>query len=433
MQRGMQFSGSVVHRLLLCELHHGGPTDEMRFMLGKHSIHFSRVEFCLITGLKFRAIPDTTLYEDVENGIHHRYFGAVSFTELQARIEHDQWQEQFDAVKLCLQLMVNCVLTGLDEQDFVHIWQLRLVDDLDAFNVFPWGSHVNKYSIFGFKKALQYRNDRYNIFGFANALLVFAFEVIPTLATQFATPKEVEPLPHILKWELTRNDHAAIRRTRVRFRMNTGVVPPPQMVGSDAPYVGVESTCTKHARGGTRGHTERRSHVREILHGHADDLLLDVGHGTKLIWKGTTQQKRCKVKPELIHITMVPKSRVPLQSEGGNCGAHILLLIEHTLVKKKFEWTHDNMVDKLMKMAVEACLFVVPDLVAHATLAMILVKEKLAITAWKRQRVNTPSRIVSDFGGNATRCLMLSSTTQVLGCPTGMIGTEYALTSVSLL
>ncbi|KAK3211615.1 hypothetical protein Dsin_016321 [Dipteronia sinensis] len=139
MQRGMQFFGGLVHWLLLCELHHDRPTDEMRFMLGKHRVRFSRVEFCLITELKFGAISDTMLYEEVLNGIHQRYFSGrdlVNFTEIQARIQQDRWQEHFDAVKLCLLLMVNCVLTRLDERDFVPLWQLCLVDDLDAFDAF---------------------------------------------------------------------------------------------------------------------------------------------------------------------------------------------------------------------------------------------------------------------------------------------------------
>ena len=78
----MQFSGGVVHWFLLRELHHDESTDEMRFMLGKHSVRFSRVYFCLITGLKFRAIPDTTLYEDMENGIHQRYFSGRELVSL---------------------------------------------------------------------------------------------------------------------------------------------------------------------------------------------------------------------------------------------------------------------------------------------------------------------------------------------------------------
>ncbi|KAK3205149.1 hypothetical protein Dsin_019195 [Dipteronia sinensis] len=104
-QRGMTFSGGIVHRLLLRKLHHYGPSDEMRFMLGPRITRFSGVEFCLITGLKFGAIPDTELYEDVPNGIHHRYFSGrdvVTFAELEARIEQGQWQKEFDAVKLCV-------------------------------------------------------------------------------------------------------------------------------------------------------------------------------------------------------------------------------------------------------------------------------------------------------------------------------------------
>ncbi|KAK3211272.1 hypothetical protein Dsin_015978 [Dipteronia sinensis] len=116
-----------------------------------------------------------------------------------------QWQQQFDAVKLCLIYMLNCVLIGAEERNFVPKWQLRLVDDLDAFNAFPWGSHVYKYSTFRFKMAILSRPPRYNIFGLAYALPVFAFEVISTLAMQFVTPRAVEqPFPRILRWDLTR-------------------------------------------------------------------------------------------------------------------------------------------------------------------------------------------------------------------------------------
>ncbi|KAK3222384.1 hypothetical protein Dsin_009409 [Dipteronia sinensis] len=101
------------------------------------------------------AIPDTELYEDVPNGVHHMYFNGrdvVTFTELEASIEQGQWQEQFDTVKLCLLYMLNCVLIGAKERASILIWQLRLVDNLEVFNAFPWGLHVYKYSIFGFRK-----------------------------------------------------------------------------------------------------------------------------------------------------------------------------------------------------------------------------------------------------------------------------------------
>ncbi|KAK2651840.1 hypothetical protein Ddye_011696 [Dipteronia dyeriana] len=73
----MKFSGAVIHRLLMRELHYEGPTNEMWYLLGNHSMRFSKVEFYLITGLPFGIIPDTTRYEAVQNGIHHRYFSGI--------------------------------------------------------------------------------------------------------------------------------------------------------------------------------------------------------------------------------------------------------------------------------------------------------------------------------------------------------------------
>ncbi|KAK3225504.1 hypothetical protein Dsin_005366 [Dipteronia sinensis] len=83
----IKFSAGIVHRLLLLERHHDRPDDEMRFMVGHHSIWFSKVEFCLITGLKFRVIPDKMRYEMVHNGIYERYFGGreeVEYEQLRA-------------------------------------------------------------------------------------------------------------------------------------------------------------------------------------------------------------------------------------------------------------------------------------------------------------------------------------------------------------
>ncbi|KAK3195853.1 hypothetical protein Dsin_027163 [Dipteronia sinensis] len=123
------------------------------------------------------AIPDTELYEDVPNGIHHKYFSGrdvVTFAELEARIEHGQWPEQFDAMKLWLLYMLNCVLIGAKKRASIPIWQLHLVDNLEAFNAFLWDLHVYKYFIFRFKKAILKRPSRYKIFGLAYALLMFA-------------------------------------------------------------------------------------------------------------------------------------------------------------------------------------------------------------------------------------------------------------------
>ncbi|KAK3212689.1 hypothetical protein Dsin_017395 [Dipteronia sinensis] len=108
---------------------------------------------------------------------------------------------------------------GLDERKKVPLWQIRLVEDLDAFDAFPWGAHVYRQSIFGFKHALDVRRvqyerrqqekgtdvhtvETYNIYGLAHALLIFAYGVIHELGTRFGTRRQIELSPCMLKWQL---------------------------------------------------------------------------------------------------------------------------------------------------------------------------------------------------------------------------------------
>ncbi|KAK2639132.1 hypothetical protein Ddye_026927 [Dipteronia dyeriana] len=140
MHREMKFLGGIIHRLLLRELHHNGPTDEMQFMLGNQSVGFSKVEFYLITGLRFGVVPDTTKYAAVENGIHRRYFpraDEVSLEEIRGVVTGAEFGKAYDAVKLCLIYMMNRILIGVDERFKIPVWQFRLVEDLDAFDAFP--------------------------------------------------------------------------------------------------------------------------------------------------------------------------------------------------------------------------------------------------------------------------------------------------------
>ncbi|KAK4858911.1 hypothetical protein QYF36_023740 [Acer negundo] len=177
MDRGMKFSAGIVHRLLIRELHHDGPEDEMRFLLGRHSVRFSK-----------------------------RYFEGrdeVEYAELKAVLRIGVFSEQYDTVKLCLLYMFNWILIGLVEREKVPVWQFRLVEDLDAIDAFSWGAHVYRRFIYDFKHALDGRRKRfeqrqrrkgvdvhttetYNIYGLMHALLFRRYllsRLSPSLAT----------------------------------------------------------------------------------------------------------------------------------------------------------------------------------------------------------------------------------------------------------
>ncbi|KAK2641158.1 hypothetical protein Ddye_022921 [Dipteronia dyeriana] len=119
MHRQMKFSGGVIHQLLLRELHHDRQSDEMRFMLGTNKVSFLKVELFLITGLRFEVLPNMSRYVNVDNGLHHRYFGCkdeISSMELRDVLSLGEFQQAYDCVKLCLIYMLNWILMGLDER-----------------------------------------------------------------------------------------------------------------------------------------------------------------------------------------------------------------------------------------------------------------------------------------------------------------------------
>ncbi|KAK3212279.1 hypothetical protein Dsin_016985 [Dipteronia sinensis] len=168
-------------------------------------------------------VIDEALDRVVENAVAKRDMYQQS-----SRIEHGQWQQQFDVVKLCLLYMLNCVLIGAEERNSIPKWQLRLVDDLDALNAFPWGLHVFKYDIFGFKKAILSRPLRYNIFRLAYTLLT---------------------------------------------------------VGYDALAVGTDSTYTEHTRGSTAGQKDGRSPIQEAVPHYLECRFAEVISVLNTLWE----------------------------------------------------------------------------------------------------------------------------------------------------
>ncbi|KAK2665988.1 hypothetical protein Ddye_004562 [Dipteronia dyeriana] len=54
MHREMKFSGGVIHRLLLRELDHAGPTDEIRFLLRNHVWRMAYISGTFLEAMRYR-------------------------------------------------------------------------------------------------------------------------------------------------------------------------------------------------------------------------------------------------------------------------------------------------------------------------------------------------------------------------------------------
>ncbi|KAK0586971.1 hypothetical protein LWI29_015471 [Acer saccharum] len=121
--------------------------DEMWFGLGEKKARFGREEFCLCSGLNIGTLPEgfQEKEEVSEESILTCYFidENPSIELLEATFNRlTEPSEGDDALKMGYLLMVSQFF-GMDEaQTAIPSWVLSLVEDIDAFESFPWGSYI---------------------------------------------------------------------------------------------------------------------------------------------------------------------------------------------------------------------------------------------------------------------------------------------------
>nr|GEX03236.1 hypothetical protein [Tanacetum cinerariifolium] len=110
----------------------GGESENVPFyyhMYDNFHIQFGREEFCLVTGLK----------KDVKDLIESKSFKKL---------------DNSDAVSLCCICILQLVLLGLEDRRAVLSWILRLANDRDGWDDYPWDDKKS-YSICGFTWAFK--------------------------------------------------------------------------------------------------------------------------------------------------------------------------------------------------------------------------------------------------------------------------------------
>ncbi|GJZ94221.1 phospholipase-like, aminotransferase-like mobile domain protein [Tanacetum coccineum] len=114
-----------------------------------HSLHFGRREFCLLTGFEFGSIS----FREYRNGdipFRNRLFPEkigydVKIIDLFALFDDEEKFSKLsdeDAIRLCLLLSLEVIFIGRELVSVVDDVYLRMVNDLDAWNSFPWGEHI---------------------------------------------------------------------------------------------------------------------------------------------------------------------------------------------------------------------------------------------------------------------------------------------------
>ncbi|XP_038713389.1 uncharacterized protein LOC120007258 [Tripterygium wilfordii] len=222
--KSLTFSGQLVHQLLLRQVessdHSFGTTFNFR-LAGKQAT-FSFEDFALVTGLACTGIPPiSSLVDTSTHRLRDAYFkgnNSIKRSELESTFLglKPQPDNEDDVVKLALVYFVEFVLLGRERsRNISDVAYLQLVENLDKFNKYPWGSvsyartskslagamkgRVQKF----LKKTIKptkTQKEQYSLYGFPLTLQIWSYEAIPLIRRTYAQKDPEILYPRILNW-----------------------------------------------------------------------------------------------------------------------------------------------------------------------------------------------------------------------------------------
>ncbi|XP_073314716.1 uncharacterized protein [Primulina huaijiensis] len=195
-------------------------SDDLWMVVCKRPVRFSLLEYCLITGLDCAIEPEDLSDRDVFGTTHFPGKSEIALSDLEGKIIVEEQNETgIDVEKIKMaSLYFGCAVFGEATRKKtmkIDPKYLRLVDDLDRFNHYPWGRVAYRYAVRCLKKDLL---GRYNyltdaqgrkevdgsflVGGFVMPLQILAYECYPRVAQKVARRRDVEGLmlPRMFQW-----------------------------------------------------------------------------------------------------------------------------------------------------------------------------------------------------------------------------------------
>ncbi|KAJ0579582.1 putative phospholipase [Helianthus annuus] len=206
--QSLSIDSPLVHLILQTEY---TPTpvvhqDALFFRVRGQDLRFGPQEFCIITGLRFG--PQNWIYRSTDMTFRERVFGHVEARPKVSDLKNvftrslDRLSD-LDAVRICLLLLVEFGFMPCDPRALVHLNLLELVEDLDSWNTFPWGSYVWKslykqlHNTPAKRSARRHYTLGYSLSGLIWAFKIWIFEVFP-YAKRFAIKNG--GIPRAISW-----------------------------------------------------------------------------------------------------------------------------------------------------------------------------------------------------------------------------------------
>ncbi|KAL6577360.1 hypothetical protein OROMI_011636 [Orobanche minor] len=185
-------SGKVLHYMISRQVTARPELDKtsLWFKVKGKVLRFSRVEFVLISGLKFGRAKTNPYMMNDKSPIDSVY----------ARL--------LDSIPILPVLMDSMYVVGLDpNKTKIPNWMWALVEDDEAWEQFPWGSLSYQFFIGQINAVKKFIPGPYHLKGNTVAFLAWIYEVIPSIGLKFGGRMDQEKRPRMLRYRYsTAND-----------------------------------------------------------------------------------------------------------------------------------------------------------------------------------------------------------------------------------
>lgn len=175
MRDNMNMVGKLTHALNMMRIKPINDLNEVWFCIGGKKIRFGFSDYTLITGLH-PGIEENFISEiPGGNRLRNEYFGGVKKSikpkELMEAFLNRANNEE-DRYKLGLSLVYEYVLRARENTTQIDAMVLDIVDNLEVFNRYPWGTRTYNHLLVGLTRKIEGRANHVSYYGFTYALQV---------------------------------------------------------------------------------------------------------------------------------------------------------------------------------------------------------------------------------------------------------------------
>ncbi|GJX07395.1 phospholipase-like protein [Tanacetum coccineum] len=241
--RTQEHDNHLINYLLQHQIYVKDPSTDIPFIfdIGLHTLEFGRREFCLVIDFRFEDCSLDHL-SGGQSGFRDRVFLEIARVKgiYLNKLLHNQTAFNNllndDDVRVCLLLALDFVFMGYELRHVIANESLNLVNDLSAWNKFPWGEHMwLEFHKRVYNNDYKYRKGHlkklatlgptylltYTLHGFVFAFKIWLLETFPNSKTWWNKQKNVIPMG--VAWSdgtpFVKNDYD--RLFHVRSRLST--------------------------------------------------------------------------------------------------------------------------------------------------------------------------------------------------------------------